>query len=103
MMRLLFLSLIASSEALKVRSLKFSKSSHMAINLYDNKSFDNKSNLDESIKSIVLFTTAISSFLPVDIAFAAGGEYGLLEGRTASMLHPLTMLALFSTSIYRYK
>jgi hypothetical protein len=27
----------------------------------------------------------------------------LLEGRTASMLHPLTMLALFSTSIYRYK
>lgn len=45
-------------------------------------------------------SSAFNIIFPIQDAFAKGGEYGILEGRTASMLHPLTMLALFATSIY---
>ena len=38
--------------------------------------------------------------VPTQEVWAKGGEYGLLEGRTASLMHPITMFALFGTSVY---
>ena len=38
--------------------------------------------------------------LPLQSAYAKGGEYGIFEGRTASLMHPITMAALFFTSLY---
>jgi len=38
--------------------------------------------------------------LPLQAAHAKGGEFGIFEGRIASMLHPVTMAALFLTSLY---
>lgn len=38
--------------------------------------------------------------LPVQEAVAGGSEYGIFAGRTASLLHPVTMLLLFGTSVY---
>lgn len=38
--------------------------------------------------------------LPTQDAWAGGAEYGILAGRTASMLHPVTMFLLFATSLY---
>ena len=46
------------------------------------------------------FISMASLLLPIEEAVAKDGAYGILEGRTASMMHPLTMLALFGTSIY---
>jgi hypothetical protein len=43
---------------------------------------------------------AVALLAPVEGAMAAAGDYGLLAGRTASMLHPITMFLLFGTSIY---
>ena len=51
--------------------------------------------------SITAATIGMSSLLvPTQEAFAKGGEYGILEGRIGSMAHPITMFALFGTSIY---
>lgn len=33
-------------------------------------------------------------------AFAAGGEYGILEGRTFALIHPLVMGGLFFYTLY---
>jgi len=33
-------------------------------------------------------------------AYAAGGEYGILEGRILSLLHPVVMLLLFAATGY---
>lgn len=57
---------------------------------------------NSKLSSIALMSTIIAAtalMLPEN-AFAKGGEYGILEGRTASMLHPVTMLMLFCTSVY---
>jgi len=45
-------------------------------------------------------TTLSMLLLPTQAAFAGGSEYGILAGRTGSMLHPVTMLLLFGTSLY---
>jgi len=42
----------------------------------------------------------VSNFMPLEPANAKGGEYGAWEGRIASMMHPMTMSALFLTSLY---
>mmetsp|Transcript_18939 Transcript_18939/g.22669 ORF Transcript_18939/g.22669 Transcript_18939/m.22669 type:complete len:325 (+) Transcript_18939:79-1053(+) len=49
-----------------------------------------------------LALTALSSgfFLPVEEAAAKGGEYGILEGRTAALLHPAIFGVLFTASLY---
>lgn len=46
------------------------------------------------------FMGAIASLMVPLEAFAKDGEYGIFENRAASMLHPLTMAALFCTSLY---
>lgn len=38
--------------------------------------------------------------LHADAAFAKDGEYGILEGRTAALLHPAIMLTLFVATLY---
>jgi len=52
------------------------------------------------VESALLGVALSSLFLPMQDALAGGSEYGILAGRTASMLHPVTMLMLFLTSIY---
>ena len=47
-----------------------------------------------------LMTAMMTVFLPLEDAMAANGEYGIFENRAASMMHPLTMSALFATSVY---
>jgi len=51
-----------------------------------------------SISSTALLVPLITLLLPYQEAMA--NEYGILAGRTASMLHPVTMLMLFLTSVY---
>lgn len=48
----------------------------------------------------MLIATSAVVFLGVDSADAIEGPLSLLAGRSASMLHPLTNLALFGSSIY---
>lgn len=38
--------------------------------------------------------------LPCESVVADAGSYGILAGRTASMLHPVSNMALFATSLY---
>jgi len=52
----------------------------------------------EEMKAMALLGALATVFLPVEGAFA--NEYGIFAGRTASMLHPVTMFALFATSVY---
>jgi hypothetical protein len=42
----------------------------------------------------------LSLFIPIQDAIAQGGKFVVLEGRIASMLHPVTMLVLFGTSLF---
>ena len=51
-----------------------------------------------SISSTALLVPLITLLLPYQEAMA--NEYGIFAGRTASMLHPVTMLMLFLTSVY---
>lgn len=71
---------------------------------------ENENENEDSITSIMnQFETApISALLPFAAllvpfqeVMAKGGEYGILEGRIGSMLHPVTMLLLFATSLHR--
>ena len=41
-----------------------------------------------------------SLLLPVGDAFAKGGEFGVIEGRSVALLHPLGMAILFGTTVY---
>lgn len=52
-----------------------------------------------SIESASLASLA-TLLLPLQNAWAGENAYGILAGRTASMLHPVTMLLLFATSLY---
>lgn len=47
-----------------------------------------------------LILSALTLLVPLEDASAAGGAYGVFEGKLASMAHPVTMLALFGTSVY---
>ena len=48
----------------------------------------------------LVFMVSTLLLLPMQDAVAGGAEYGIFAGRTASMLHPVTMLLLFGTSLY---
>lgn len=60
---------------------------------------ESKPPLEVTAVNPALIAIAVQLMTPFE-CFAKGGEYGILEGRTASMLHPVTMLALFATSVY---
>merc|ERR1719267_35562 len=49
---------------------------------------------------IAVATSLVTLLLPLQEASAKGGAYGIFEGRTASLLHPITMALLFLTSLY---
>lgn len=52
------------------------------------------------LKGVMVLLPMATLILPVQEAMAKGGEYGLLEGRLGSMMHPVTMGLLFMTSVY---
>lgn len=41
-----------------------------------------------------------TEYLVKQDAYAAGGEYGILEGRIFSLIHPVVMLSLFTATGY---
>lgn len=47
---------------------------------------------------------AAATFMPllldVQAANAAGGEFGILEGKSAALIHPIAMISLFAFSVY---
>ena len=51
-------------------------------------------------KEIIAFKVAPLLSLLVIPEIANANEYGILAGRSASMLHPVTMMALLGTSLY---
>mmetsp|Transcript_20399 Transcript_20399/g.19716 ORF Transcript_20399/g.19716 Transcript_20399/m.19716 type:complete len:315 (+) Transcript_20399:58-1002(+) len=66
--------------------------------------FDQSEEIAEEVEgpnvSSAVLLSAISLLIPFEDANAAGGAYGVFEGKLASMAHPVTMLALFGTSLY---
>jgi len=50
-------------------------------------------------KSVFYLTDTYETDVEQD-AYAAGGEYGILEGRILSLLHPVVMLILFFATGY---
>jgi hypothetical protein len=58
---------------------------------------DHKSGIYSQVVPMI-FAAAI--FAAVEPAVADSAQYGILAGRTASMIHPITNFALFGTSIY---
>jgi hypothetical protein len=61
------------------------------------KTFQSISFSQESVISNTLVATIALSFFPF---VAEANEYGILAGRSASIIHPITNLLLFGTSIY---
>lgn len=57
-------------------------------------------NINFNIINPAIILSVMSLLIPVESATAAGGAYGVFEGKLASMAHPVTMLALFTTSVY---
>lgn len=56
---------------------------------------------DERIDPFLLASVALAGpFLDAAPAFAKGGEYGLLEGRTAALIHPAMMASMFGATFY---
>eukprot|EP00798_Chlamydomonas_sp_ICE-L_P003326 gene3326-13357_t len=50
--------------------------------------------------SMAAFAFAAPMLMSVNDAMAAGGELGILEGRTAALIHPAVMGSLFVSSLY---
>ncbi|KAD2804527.1 hypothetical protein R6Q59_030018 [Mikania micrantha] len=54
-----------------------------------------------SVKKLVLpLTTTLPFVLRPQDAFAAGGEFGILEGRSLALIHPVVMGGLFVYTLY---
>uniref|UniRef100_A0A0G4IF34 DUF4079 domain-containing protein n=1 Tax=Chromera velia CCMP2878 TaxID=1169474 RepID=A0A0G4IF34_9ALVE len=49
---------------------------------------------------LIAASAAAVSLLNAPEALAKGGEYGLVEGKTISILHPIGMITLFGISLY---
>ncbi|KAF8033559.1 hypothetical protein BT93_D2221 [Corymbia citriodora subsp. variegata] len=50
--------------------------------------------------SLPLTTVALPFFLDSKDAIAAGGEFGILEGRTLALIHPIVMSGLFAYTLW---
>ncbi|RYH15221.1 DUF4079 domain-containing protein [archaeon] len=78
--------------------IPFADESHqeVAVSYHSLHEIDNYSGIDSIIALVPLFCLVL---LP-QASCAEGGDFGIFIGRTASMLHPVTNLALFATSLY---
>ena len=56
----------------------------------------------DQINSILYMLPSSSLFFQIQAAAAVDGEYGILEGKTAALIHPLVMMSLFATTIFRF-
>mmetsp|Transcript_10468 Transcript_10468/g.15981 ORF Transcript_10468/g.15981 Transcript_10468/m.15981 type:complete len:372 (+) Transcript_10468:1023-2138(+) len=63
-------------------------------------SSSSSSSLTTTILSTTLASSALLLFMPHDAAFAAGPDWGLFEGKTGSLLHPVSMASLFFYTLY---
>ena len=100
---LMLLISIVSSFVIKPMSTS-SSSSSLSLKKY-NKNVILKMNNDkiDELSSYELPSSALLislSTLLIPYQEAMANDYGILAGRTASMLHPVTMLMLFLTSVY---
>ena len=101
---MIFLFLLTSSVAFVNSRTNHGKSFQQKLKLrnsHENQVFDP---MGYSFKDNDKFSKEILALgillMPCSEAFAKDGAYGIFEGRTASMLHPVTMFALFATSLY---
>jgi hypothetical protein len=64
--------------------------------------FEETTNMDEAMASTgkVAIATAATWAASASVASAAGPDWGLFEGRTGSLLHPITMAGLLGLSLY---
>ena len=99
-MKLISLFIIPACLALVPVQTKIKRSAKMTMFLNENNNDLQKSNNKFDTIAASVMTSAITLLLPLQDAMAKGGEYGLLEGKIGSTLHPFTMLALFLTSVY---
>ena len=83
-------------------SVKNSESKSFQPIIFDDASIEIKESdaTSSNLLHPALVTSAVTLLLPLQEAQAKGGAFGLWEGRTASLLHPATMAALFFTSLY---
>ncbi|CAD7704339.1 unnamed protein product [Ostreobium quekettii] len=65
-------------------------------------SIDGAEPSNDAMRSALLSASALlaPAVLGVDEALAKNGEYGLLEGKIASLIHPAVMLVLFCSTFY---
>lgn len=85
----------------QIRTLS-TRISHHEMNQYDDDAFNPFLQTSPKIPSVSF--EAVAVLIPLLLLMpwqaAEANEYGILAGRTASMIHPLTNFALFATSIY---
>ena len=96
--------LISIVSSFVIKPMSKSSSSSLSLKKY-NKNVILKMNNDkiDELSSYELPSSALLislSTLLIPYQEAMANDYGILAGRTASMLHPVTMLMLFLTSVY---
>jgi len=96
--------LISIVSSFVIKPMSTSSSSSLSLKKY-NKNVILKMNNDkiDELSSYELPSSALLislSTLLIPYQEAMANDYGILAGRTASMLHPVTMLMLFLTSVY---
>ena len=57
--------------------------------------------LSSSINDLVVKTFVCSSIFPIHMALAKDGQYGILEGKSVALIHPIIMFGLFAYTLYK--
>ena len=91
-----------SSSSAESSSSRRSSTSVMMRSSSEKKSSFTSSSSSEDVGRTALLATIASSpiVLSAQDAFAKGGEFGLLEGRTAALVHPFFLGIMYATSLY---
>ena len=91
----------SSSSAESSSSRRSSTSVMMRSSSSEKKSSCTSSSSEDVGRTALLATIASSPIvLSAQDAFAKGGEFGLLEGRTAALVHPFFLGIMYATSLY---
>lgn len=100
---LAFLSILSLAEAFVAPQTGFVASSRVAVNQPTTSLFaaDENNNENDFSLDIPSVATATAAFwtLTSTVAGAAGPDWGIFEGRTGSLLHPITMFGMLGLSI----
>ncbi|KAL2251856.1 uncharacterized protein LOC105173063 [Sesamum indicum] len=82
-------------------SLKTSKSqNHSSKDSHDPQNLLNQTTIHLKSASLPLTALTLPFFLHPEDAVAAGGQFGILEGRSFALVHPIVMSGLFLYTLY---